>query len=279
MIERIGVDFVKSFSVTHSADRYAKQNFSNLSLVDDLKSPSALLHLHDGMLMALGRESSYPAMFADLLHGRIQMQGQWPPAFLLGALRSQLSRDGFASLFLNTVPVAAFEAALQAGFGEHPHDNGSPPAYLYSFAGKARYGDLVIHPCRLGQGAELLDLVVQGIGYDEGGYYTKQCLLNGPSFVCEVDARPVCWSCTHLNGTMGMIYTPEQYRRKGYARSLAAFQIDHMLTMSEFACCHVVEGNTASEEMVLSMGATRDDVAYCWRSVRWPEGMLPAGIS
>jgi hypothetical protein len=277
-IAKIGVDFVKSFSLIHSANRFAHQNIPGLCLVDDPISPSALLYLHEGMLMALGHEVAYPAMFEDLLQGRVEAPDMWPPRSLQKAVCSQIEQEGFAGLFLNTVPVSAYDAALQAGFAAHPHDHGSPPAFLYSFTGNARFADRVQHPCRLAQGVELLDLLKQGISYDEGGYYTTLCLRNGPSFVCEVDGQPVCWSCTHLNGTMGMIYTPEQHRRKGYAGSLAAFQIDHMLATSQFACCHIVEGNTASEDLVLGMGARRDDLAYCWRSVVWPEANLPAVI-
>jgi hypothetical protein len=69
-----------------------------------------------------------------------------------------------------------------------------------------------------------------------------------------VDGEPVCWSATHLSGTMAMIYTPEEHRRKGYAKSLAAFQIDHMLEKDGVACCHIISTNTASNELVKNFG-------------------------
>jgi len=248
-------------------------------LVDDPDRPLAMLLLQGDMVFALGAAHSFQGMFADLLAGQVDTAASWPPASLVNALQKQHEREGQAGLFLNTVPVIAYEAAIQAGFEKHPLDKGSPPAYLYFFEGSPRFAELVQYTCRLAEGSELLKLMVQGISYDDGGYYTRMCLENGPSFVCEVDRVPVCWSCTHLNGTMGMIYTPEEFRRKGYARSLAAFQIDHMLGREGFACCHVVEGNSASESMVLGLGAKRDDTACCWRSIIWPESRLAVILS
>lgn len=255
--------------------RLSRQTAEACLLMNDPSEPSAIFLLNGGMLCSVGESSAYPTMFADLLEGRVAGPSQWPPQHLRKSLEWQAKHEGYCSLFLNTIPVNAHEAALNAGFLPHPEDKGSPPASLYYFRGEPRFSGLVRHPCRLGKGDELLELVKQGISYDEQGRYTRMCLQNGPSFVCEVDGEPVCWSCTHLNGTMGMIYTPEEHRRKGYAKSLAAIQIDHMLEKEGFACCHIVEGNTASEEMVLGLGAQRDGTQYCWRSVLWPENRNP----
>jgi hypothetical protein len=86
----------------------------------------------------------------------------------------------------------------------------------------------------------------EGIHYDETGEYTRECLEKGPSFACEVDGEVVSCSCTHLSGSMGMIYTPQQHRRKGYGNSLAAFQVDYMLAHIGPAFCHVNIHNEAS---------------------------------
>jgi hypothetical protein len=81
---------------------------------------------------------------------------------------------------------------------------------------------------------------------------------------------PVCWSCTHVNGFMGMIYTPAALRRQGYARSLAAVQIDTMLAREGIACCHVIDFNTPSMLLVQSMGGVCTPEAIVWRQVYWP---------
>jgi hypothetical protein len=57
----------------------------------------------------------------------------------------------------------------------------------------------------------------------------------------------------------------------GYARSLTAFAVDHLLAAHGFACCHVVGDNTASIEMCEALGATRDDSRVVWRILLWPQ--------
>ncbi|MCB1216200.1 hypothetical protein KDL44_02335 [bacterium] len=245
------------------------------TLLDDPQNPRAMLLVQGGMLCAAGDPAAYQGMLADLLAGRVQSESGWPAIHLRKSLEWMNQREERCVLFLNTAPLEAYEAALSSGWQANEDGEDSPPAYLFHFHGEPRFAELVLHSCRLGEGLELHELMRQGISYDQEGHYTRICLENGPSFVCEVDGVPVCWSCTHMNGTMGMIYTPEEHRRRGYARSLAAFQIDHMLNAEGIACCHVVEGNTASEQMVLGMGAQRCDQPFCWRTVVWPNDRLP----
>ena len=131
---------------------------------------------------------------------------------------------------------------------------------------------MVKHPCRVvNAGLELYELMRQAIDYDEEGEYTRKCLEQGPSFVCEVEGEPVCWSCTHLGGTMGMIFTPEKHRRRGFAKSLAAFQINYMLETTGHATCHVMEWNEASQRMVALFGMNRFNEPMIRRTLFWPE--------
>ena len=155
-----------------------------------------------------------------------------------------------------------------AGFEVDLED--STVANIWYLTGEPRYSHLVKHECRLGQGTELLELVKQGISYDPEGEYVRLCLEHGPSFVCEDRGEPVCWSATHLSGTMAMIYTPEEHRRKGYARSLAAMQIDYMLEHFGIACCHIIDTNTASQKLVRQFGLKMLDFELVWRMAYWP---------
>jgi RimJ/RimL family protein N-acetyltransferase len=141
--------------------------------------------------------------------------------------------------------------------------------WIYYLEGSPRYGHLINHPCRVVHGMELFERMRLGIHYDPTGQYIRDCLENGPSFVCEVDGEPVCWSCTHLNGQPGMIYTPPEHRRHGYARSLAAFQIDHMLKEDGIAHCFVLEWNKASQGLLTKLGASRVPEAMVWRHLGW----------
>ena len=98
----------------------------------------------------------------------------------------------------------------------------------------------------------------------------RLCLRRGPSFVCEVGGEKVCWAATHAGGTMAMIYTPPEHRRHGYARSLAAFQIDYMLHEYKVACAHVVATNVESQNLMRSFGARRIHDPVVWRVLYWP---------
>jgi len=126
--------------------------------------------------------------------------------------------------------------------------------------------------CRVVEGSdELLPLIMRGVDYGEHAKdYLSDCLLLQPSFVCEVGGEPVCWAGTHLSGTMGMIYTPPEHRRKGYGQALAALQIDCMLARDGIAVAHVVIGNRASEGLLKGFGAQHSAGTITWRSLRWP---------
>jgi hypothetical protein len=219
--------------------------------------------------MIYGAMQHYIAVMDDLLHGRVAQDAGWPDELL----QRDWNREGEAQpqLFLNSSPFAVWRAACTAGFMPHPEDLGRPVAYLWYYSGGPHLAHEVRHPCREVEGLELFELMKQGIGYDPEGRYIRLCLEHGPSFVCEIDGGPVCWSCTHLNGTMGMIYTPEQHRRQGYARSLAAFQIDAMLARHGVAVCHVIDTNVASMGMVSGLGGKCCEEALVWRQIGWPQ--------
>lgn len=177
---------------------------------------------------------------------------------------------------------AAWQEALEAGFrpwwprrwdaAKRERKQRTGDARTWHLAGEPRFAHLVKHKCRVLEGsAELLPLIRQGVDYGEDAKsYLHACLLLGPSFVCEVKGEPVCWAATHMGGTMGMIYTPPEHRRQGYAQSLAAFQIDHMLRREGIAVAHVVVGNTPSERMMESLGAQHSPGAFVWRALWWP---------
>ena len=172
-------------------------------------------------------------------------------------------------LWLRTLGREGYNAATNAGFHIPAQEYTRRGMWLYWLEGGPRFNQLVNHSCRVLHGLELFELMRLGIEYDEQGTYTRLCLENGPSFICEVDGEPVCWSCTHLNQQPGMIYTPPQHRRKGYARSLAAFQIDYMLARD--GCTHVwvLEHNTASKSMMEMLGFEKYPVPALTYNIHW----------
>ncbi len=179
-------------------------------------------------------------------------------------------------------PFGAWKRGVEAGFKmwwprNYPEEKKRRKmrrgdARTWYVTGRPRFGRRVKHKCRAIEGSdELLPLIIQGVEYGrEARDYLRDCLLLGPSFVCEVKGEPVCWAATHMNGTMGMIYTPPEHRRKGYALSLAAFQMDYMLRRDGTAVAHVILGNRASENLLLAFGAKHSPGTMTWRTLVWP---------
>ena len=246
-----------------------------ISLVDDVTCPSVLIAHRGGHFMMAGRiDSLWNAPMDDLFHGRVEQTPAWPDEPLVkdweeGKTRGQENRG----IFLDQAPLSAWNAAITSGFLPDPKDNHASTANVFYIEGEPRFIHRIdpSHKCRLGVGDELVEYLLRGIGYDPEGEYVRRCVENGPSFVCEVEGEKVCWSCTHLNNAMGMIYTPEEHRKKGYGRSLAAFQTDHMLKRDGFALCHVIDTNIASRTMLKGFGFAMVDTPLVWRAVIWGE--------
>jgi len=244
-------------------------------LTDDPAEPHLLVAHAGNNFMFQGELHRFQPMMEDILHGRVEQEGGWPDAGMQKDWDEH--NEGRRGIFLNTAPYAVWRAAMLAGFDPHPRDGMRAVAYQWYWEGPPRFSHLVKHPCRVvEQGRELFDLMRQAVEYDPEGHYIGLCLDAGPSFVCEVDGEPKCWSCTHLSGTMGMIYTPEEFRRHGYARSLAAFQLDYMLKRDGAAYCHVIDHNIASMNMVYALGARVLPESLVWRGIYWPGEAPPA---
>jgi GNAT superfamily N-acetyltransferase len=278
VVARLAADLARGFTVRNFYRNGGEGDWGIDVLVDNRDNPQVMI-VHQGLnFMVHGAiEAINPAM-EDVFHCRVEHADGWPTPLMKEewARDSNLTRHG---IFLNTAPYQAWRGAVMAGFeadqATDKHLLGTV-AYQWDWHGEPRYGHLVEHPCRLVEGQELFELMRRGVHYDPEGSYIRMCLEANPSFVCEVDGQPVCWSCMHLNGSMGMIYTPEEHRRKGYARSLAAFQLDYVLGREGFACCHVIDFNTASMQLCARLGATCREEPLVWRMVYWPDG-LPEG--
>ena len=246
------------------------------TLCDNPSSPGAVIFLGpDWISGAALSEEHWLRVFQSLLMG----EGELPRGFPSSGNWKDRSRSEFPDhpgrpyLFLSQCPSEAGRAALRAGFefpGEPPEFE--PTAETWVVTGEPRFADMVKHACRLGECDELFPLLIHGWPHaSKDGTYIKQCLASGPSFVCEVDGNPVCWSDTHLTRTMGMIYTPEEFRGKGYASSLAAFQADRMLAEDGQATAHIWHSNAPSQKLLMKLGAAKLPGYFGWWRAYFPE--------
>jgi RimJ/RimL family protein N-acetyltransferase len=267
LLDELGLDLVARTILGNFAAWNASENKPPIALADDPARPRAAVFHGGASVHLIAPEGELPVVLADLLEHRVEQEPPWPDK----ALRADWEKAGKPHLDFGLVNRAVWQCALRVGFDDDPEEEKEDLAQFYYLTGGARLGEWVKHPCRVVErGQELHDLIRQGIDYDKEGEYTRKCLERGPSFVCEVDGEPVCWSATHTGGMMGMIYTPEKHRRRGYARSLAAFQIDYMLRRDGIACALVLDWNEASKRLLDSFGASRLDQPIGWRTVYWP---------
>jgi hypothetical protein len=260
-----------SFVVRHTAGSDFWEEGVPALLVDDLAAPGVFISQLCAELRIFGEPARYPAAMADLFYGRVEREGGWPDALL----RQHWEKSGQREIWLAASPVSAWDAGIAAGFVREPGDT-LWESHRYYFTGAPRYAGHVKHRCRLGVGQELYELLRSGIDYDPEGTYVRRLLTRYPSFVCEAEdeqgaLEPVCWAVQHSDGTMGMIYTPEQHRRQGYALSLAAYMLDYILSREGFAACHIADVNAASQGVVRSLGAQRWEPMISWRRLLWPE--------
>lgn len=240
-------------------------------LVDDPANPRSLVMQSGRQFAVIGEGEALQCACRDLYHGRYDPAG---PEHQEHIRAGQLA-SGHRSLWIRGYGRGTYHTLVQAGFHVPAHEYIRRGMWIYYLEGAPRYGHLVNHSCRVVHGMELFERMRLGIHYDPTGQYIRDCLENGPSFVCEIDGEPVCWSCTHLNGQPGMIYTPPEHRRHGYARSLAAFQLDYMLERDGFTHVYVLEFNWASRSLMESLGfdCTRDVVVTYspqWDRLRQP---------
>lgn len=72
------------------------------------------------------------------------------------------------------------------------------------------------------------------------------------------DGKLICWLLTYHYGSIGMLHTMEEYRRKGLARLVVGALCEHLRRVRPDIApfCHIINGNVASETLFTSLGFT-----------------------
>lgn len=84
--------------------------------------------------------------------------------------------------------------------------------------------------------------------------YLKERLDEGSFYGAYDNERLIGFIGTHAEGSMGMLYVEEKYRRKGIGASLESFLINTQLSNGYLSYCQVVEGNDASLALQEKLG-------------------------
>jgi ribosomal protein S18 acetylase RimI-like enzyme len=240
---------------------------------DDPDDPRLLVAVHGARICVHGPRRETLRLLRSLFRRVPESIPGWPD----NCARSDwaATQDGRPFLYFAGNYASYREDMARLGFiPNHEDILRRRPHFYYWLSSAPCCSRFVQHPCRLGVGQELHSLLLTGIGYDETGEYTRACLENGPSVVCELRHAgrviPVCWSATHLSGAIGMIHTPPRFRGRGYGSSLTAFHTDIMLERDGIAFAQVRWDNYHSQRMFEKLGYRRTREPITGAAFYWP---------
>ncbi len=138
--------------------------------------------------------------------------------------------------------------------GKDVQDN---PCFLYRLE-RARFrpyelpdtGDHPIEPLR----REDADLVTLHWTYGDTEDYPLSRILQAPTACIRIGGEPVAWALIHHDGSIGMVYTLQEHRRKGYAKAVVSVLAEKRLLAGRTPYCFIVEGNETSERLFEELG-------------------------
>lgn len=92
-------------------------------------------------------------------------------------------------------------------------------------------------------------MVSDGTPYHADVSNVRKCLAMHPSAAIYVDGKAVCWCLLHQEGSLGMLYTLPEYRRKGYALKVMTAISNMVIKSGNVPYAYIIQGNTASEQL------------------------------
>lgn len=92
--------------------------------------------------------------------------------------------------------------------------------------------------------------------YGDTEDYPLSRILQAPTTCIRVGGEPVAWALIHYDGSIGMVYTLQEHRRKGYAKAVVSVLAEKRLLAGRTPYCFIVEGNEASEGLFEELGFT-----------------------
>lgn len=82
----------------------------------------------------------------------------------------------------------------------------------------------------------------------------KEDIKNRPSSGVRVNGELVCWVLVHADNSMGIMYTKEEHRGKGYAVDVTVDLCDKILTKKKVPYLQIVKSNTMSPGLAQKCG-------------------------
>jgi len=82
----------------------------------------------------------------------------------------------------------------------------------------------------------------------------KRDILNRPSSAIYVDGEIVCWVLTHPDNSMGIMYTKEEHRNKGYAVDVTLDLASKIIARGDTPFVHINKTNAMSPGLAAKCG-------------------------
>ena len=82
----------------------------------------------------------------------------------------------------------------------------------------------------------------------------RKCIEHRPSSAIYVEDQPVCWLLVHEDESMGIMYTLEEHRRKGYALDVSLDLVDKQLRAGRTPYLQIRDDNAMSPGLALKCG-------------------------
>lgn len=94
---------------------------------------------------------------------------------------------------------------------------------------------------------------------EESLEYIKDCIKNrDTSAIYKEDGELVSWAVVREDGSMGIMYTKEEYRKQGLALSISLDLANKVLKNGDVPYVHIEESNKASMALAKTLGFVRD---------------------
>lgn len=105
--------------------------------------------------------------------------------------------------------------------------------------------DCDIRPIDLSYARQISD----GTPYHADLTDVRTCLTRHPSAAVYVNGKAVCWCLLHLEGSLGMLYTLPEFRRKGYALQVITALTQMVIDAGNVPYAYIIEDNVASKSL------------------------------
>ncbi len=114
---------------------------------------------------------------------------------------------------------------------------------------------------------EHFEYVSSHYGVDNGvdnREYVKERILHKVMYGAFVEDKLVGFIGSHEEGSMGLLYVEETYRKEGIGASLEAFEINLQRSLGFTPYCHIIDGNEKSLRLQEKLGLYLSDKTLWW---------------